>query len=316
MALPPRCLASKMMTPLLVWRNPQGSEERWMGRPQAEQRSIAIHLCKTIPTEFGLALLFAAALVETAVYATFALLSGLFFLVEPRPFTFFATLLGSSSFALLWGWCILIINTLEPDNLPTQESFARLYANWIFADSRHFARHQDDFYVADWARRHGGVAHPIMRPYRVPISRRQDEIDWGATLMAERVLADASVKTKERFHQVDPALFQFVLMKTLFLCAYRGVRETGCFNSITVFGIRNLRRHRENLAAEEIDRLAHTLSSPEELERAEIPNDPNAPFNVLRSLAIAELQGSAFLSDCWQRACELLPAPPEEPPAA
>lgn len=69
-----RSLSSIMMTRLLTWRNPQGSEENWLERDQVIENKCE-HLGKVVITELGLCLLTISSTIETIVYAVLRLLS-------------------------------------------------------------------------------------------------------------------------------------------------------------------------------------------------------------------------------------------------
>ena len=124
------CLSSKVMSQLLVWRNPQGREEGWMNQGQGIN-NYKLHVSKIIFTEACLIGLLITTTVESVAYVALRSVSIIFYPVTTAPYTFFAKLLESSSFTILWAAAdILLYNPLAV-NVMTQEPFARYWAEWL-----------------------------------------------------------------------------------------------------------------------------------------------------------------------------------------
>jgi len=123
-----RCVSSRMMSDLLEWRNPHGSETTWTAnssqRLQINWKSIG----KVPITHAALLILTISSLVETVAYATLALASFVLYPITKKPYDFFAKHLLSSSFSVLWTLASMGVN-LTKDNIWTHESFARYWAN-------------------------------------------------------------------------------------------------------------------------------------------------------------------------------------------
>ncbi len=135
---PTRCLSSYLTTELLVYRNPQGSEENWFhGGDHID--NIAHYYGKVITTEIGMALLCITATVETVAYGI--LLAGIFplFLISlpirhlskwpsecmDHCYTKITPLIKSSGFTIYWNLGNLMIFNFSCTNVFTDESLAR-----------------------------------------------------------------------------------------------------------------------------------------------------------------------------------------------
>ncbi|MFI5335008.1 MAG: hypothetical protein ACHQT8_07625 [Chlamydiales bacterium] len=313
---PTRCLSSWMMTPLLEWRNPQGREEHWLGRPEAEGiGSIVIHLTKVTVTEGCLILLAFSAIIETVAYAALALISRIFARLDGgKKYAFFAEYLDSSAFTTLWILMDLLVNPLtlmallvnpEYANILTHESFAR-YRSINLLNSWRFIRHVDSFHVAGWARQHGGENSEI-GPIFLPFADDAAWIESGASLLINGVLAHLHPDIIQRFEEIDPSMFMFVLTKAVFASSlgpqnYENI--PGCFKRLSLFEIARLRLNQAQYPQEVIDQVG-ALNNPEQFAAGVRP-DAAPLFTTLRSIAARELQHSVLTTRCWPRACERL----------
>lgn len=148
-----RCASSQLMTSLLAWRNPQGSEENWILRPQNIENRWE-HRGKVISAEVGLGLLIITSAVETVAYSALTLISLVSYPVTDRPCKFFAKLLQSSSFTIVWGLSDAILYNPLFVNVMTHESFARYWAEIFNPTTISMFRSEDRNYLADWEKQH------------------------------------------------------------------------------------------------------------------------------------------------------------------
>ncbi len=186
---PTRCVSSYFTTELLKYRNPEGGEENWLNRPEANP-SVFLH--RIVVAEIGVALLCVTATVESVAYGIFSICSLPLLVVSERPFKWSVQLLESSGFTLYWNFGNLLVFNLFCRNVFTDESFARysidhlprgdvyrvvliaveigLVALSIFNRNFHYQhlelnlfksclRSQDLIYIADWLMTHPNNHH-------------------------------------------------------------------------------------------------------------------------------------------------------------
>jgi hypothetical protein len=200
-----RCASSHLMTSLLAWRNPQGSEENWMLRPQGIENGWK-HAGKVISTQVGLALLTITSAVETIAYSILTLVSLLLYPATDRRCKFFARLLQSSSFTVMWGLADAIVCNPLFINVMTHESFARYWASMLNPTRLVMYRLEDRLYLVEWALQHrqgnvnGGLLESILAEGRAT----QELIDQGANFIQQDVMAAASAETRGLFRDMDP----------------------------------------------------------------------------------------------------------------
>lgn len=136
-------ISSHAMSRLGTWRNPQGIEKE----PEIINRTCHTtiefnfeprskinypkHILKVIATEVGLGVLATTAIIETIAYASLTFLSLCLFPVTDRPCKFFAHLLQSSAFTVIWSVADFLYYNLFYINILTQEKNARLFASYI-----------------------------------------------------------------------------------------------------------------------------------------------------------------------------------------
>ena len=121
---PVRCWSSGFTTALLQWRNPQGSEENWMGR-SAVCDSYFKHTVKVLTTEAGVAILTVTSAVETVAYGVGFFCSIPFIKLDKRPLDYFAERASSSGFTFVWNIGNLTVFNFFYPNIFTNESLAR-----------------------------------------------------------------------------------------------------------------------------------------------------------------------------------------------
>lgn len=303
-----RCVSSHLMTNLLAWRNPQGSEENWMRRYQGIDDEL-IHLKKTVSTEIGLALLAITSTVETVAYSALAIASLTLYPFTDKPFTFFAKLLQNSSFTIIWSVADAIIYNPFFVNVMTHESFARYWAEQFNPTPIRMLRLDDRLHVSDWERqnREGQVNNALLRPILDEGRAVQALILQGANVIRQDVLANASPETLNLFSEMDPSMYMFVLTKAVYIYTFGAKKNDeipGFFKPATGDLILSLRQERPNQATtEELQRL---ITNPDEFETAPQGELAQSIFRRLRSAASEELQDSLLTTRCWQKAAELL----------
>lgn len=120
------CLSSRVMTKLILWRNPLKTEANWIF--QRTTLSPRPHILKLLASQIAFGGLTLIATIETVAFSILAILClPLHYISVKRPLEFSSSLLGSASFTILWAFGNLFFNFVSP-NLLTQEKFARDYA--------------------------------------------------------------------------------------------------------------------------------------------------------------------------------------------
>jgi hypothetical protein len=206
------------MTGLLAWRNPQGREENWILRPQRIE-NIWKHAGKVISTEIGLALLVITSTVETVVYSTLVITFLPLYPVTDRPYKFFAKLLQSSAFTIIWGVADAILYNPFFVNIMTQESFARYWASIFNPTPIVILRLHDRLYLADWQqqRRQENINDRLLGPIVAEGRTTQKLIEQGANFIQQNVLESADANTIVSFRDIDPHIFMFILTKAVYI---------------------------------------------------------------------------------------------------
>lgn len=144
------------MTQLLTWRNPLGPEEEYLTGSQGVENRWK-HISKVASTEVGLILLTLTATIETIAYAALFLASLTLYAITDKPYKFFAKLLESSSFTIIWGLAESLIYNPFFIDVVTKESFARKLAQGLNPTSISLFRLEDSHYIADWEQQNGGI---------------------------------------------------------------------------------------------------------------------------------------------------------------
>ncbi len=305
-----RCASSHLMTGLLAWRNPQGSEESWMLRPQGIENRWK-HAGKVISTEIGLVLLTMTSAVETVAYSAFAIASLTLYSFTNKPYVFFAKLLQSSAFTMIWGLADAILYNPLFVNVMTHESFARYWAAIFNPTPIVVFRLNDRLYLAEWEQQHRqeNVQDGLLRPILDEGRTTQKLINLGADFIRQDVLGDANAKTVELFKEMDPTIYMFILTKAVYIYT-TGAKKSEPVPDFFKPATRNLilalrEEHNNQETLNEIQRL---IANPTAFETEPQVESARSIFNRLRNIASGELQGSLLTTRCWQKAAEELPA--------
>lgn len=307
---PVRCVSSHLMSGLLTWRNPQGKEEGWYLAGRQGIDNPCKHLGKVVSTAIGLCLLATISVVETVVYGVLALASLLLYPITRRPCTFFAKLLQSSAFTIIWSVVDILFCNLVFLNIMTHESFAREWAEKVNPTTLPLRRFDDELYIIGWVRQHGPR---INNPMLIPIQRAGEAglamIDQGAEFIIQDVLSGASNETLELFKDMDPSIFMFILTKAVYIY----VAGSKCNDEIPRFfkedtknGILALRSELKDRDREVLQQLRELTTDPKQFETEPRSDSAKSAFNKLRNIASEESQGGLFIRSCWQKAVATL----------
>jgi len=303
-----RCASSHLMTGLLAWRNPQGREENWISGAQGIE-NIWKHAGKVVATEIGLVLLTITSTVETVAYSALVVASLTLYPFTDKPCAFFAKLLESSSFTIIWCVADAILCNIIFINLATHESFARFWAD-IFNPTPIVLLRLDDLrYTAAWGQQHGNRTVPEVLLGRIIHNGRatQQLIDQGANFIQQDVLANASAETIELFKDTEPCIYMFILTKAVYIYAVGDKKNEEIpefFKPETKPVISDLRQ--QNNSEETIQELQQLFASPEAFVTAPEDKSAIAILNKLREAATIELQNSLLVTGCWQKAAQQL----------
>lgn len=306
-----RCASSHLMTSLLIWRNPQGTEANWIHDEYPFQHRLQVdnaweHLEKVICSEIGITLLTITSTIETVAYGALTLVSLALHPLSDRPYRFFAKMLDSSSFTIIWGLAnIIIFNPILP-NMPTHESFARFFIvqcnNTLGIQWPPLFRVDDRGYVED----------VLLHNDQPALDGNQQTIDQGANLLQRDVLATASDETLEAFMDMDPSIFMFALTKAAYIYTF-GLKKKdpipSFFTSVDQKLILELRQETlDTEASNEIEKLLLNLSAFETLNAGQ---SCQTVYNRLRGIAANELQNTgpnSLISVCWPQAIKQMKA--------
>lgn len=304
-----RCASSHLMTGLLAWRNPQGSEEGWLGRQQGIENGWK-HLGKVVSTEIGLALLTVTSVVETVAYTALSLVSLALYPITDKPCKFFAKLLQSSSFTIIWGLANALLYNPLSVNVMTRESFARYWAQRFNPTHIVLFRLEDRVYVTDWEQQHrrGNVNNGLLGPILAAGRSTQVLIDQGANFIAQDVLAGASTETVNLFREMDPSIFMFILTKAVYLYTAGTKKNDDVPDFFKPATKKLILALRQELNEEEVlQQLLYLVANPTQFETEPQSDGAKSAFVRLRNIASGELQNSLLTTRCWQKAIELLP---------
>lgn len=311
-----RCASSQLMTSLLTWRNPEGREEHWMLAAQ-EINNPPRHLAKLIAAETGIALLTISSAVETVAYSVLTLASLALYPITDRPYEFFARLLESSSFTIIWGLANAVLLNPVFRNVATHESFARLFAHVLNPTRIVIFRENDTSYLAAWAIQHhprlfeqfvqGGWNNLLMEPIFAQERGSPELIDQGASLIQQDVLANANDKTIELFMEMDPSIFMFVLTKSAYIYTF-GNRKNDTIPNFLKQSTKDLilSLRQKSLPPETSAELQRLFADPDAFNTPEQGIEAQSIFNRLRNIGSEELQNSLLTTRCWARAIEKL----------
>lgn len=302
-----KCVSSQLMTQLLTWRNPQGAEEGWMQDPgrQIIQNKWK-HVGKLAVAEVGLALLHVISAIETVSYSILTVASLALYPLTNRPCKFFAKLLGSSSFTMLWSAADALLYNPFFVNVMTQESFARYWAQKFNPSPLPFMRIEDDLHIADWQQQHPHeVQNPLLGPIQAHGLAIHEVIEQGAHFLNDEVLAGASPDTIQKFKELDPTIYLFILTKATYIYAAGSKKEAPIpdfFKQETKAQILEFRsRPTDDTLSSALERL---MENPNSFEKGTEEDPAKSAFTALRKMGSNELQNGLLVTRCWQKATE------------
>lgn len=297
-------MSSHLMTSLLAWRNPHGYEEGWIGQPQRIDNTYK-HIGKVVATEAGLCLLAITSLIETVAYTALGLVSLTLYPMTNKPYTFFAKLLQSSSFTIIWGIADAIIYNPFVVNVMTRESFARYWAEYCNPTPLSLFRLEDSLYVAEWqgVNQAQDVGDGMLGPIVNAGQATQEMIDLGAQFIRDEILAGVSDQTLQQFKQLESGIYMFVLTKAVFIYA----AGSKCKENIPSFFKPNTRNFIATFRSEILDQdvligLRELTQDYDKFKGDPSNKDIKSAFDRLRTIAAEELQGGLFVTACCEQA--------------
>lgn len=335
-----RCISSQLMTGLLAWRNPNGSEEGWWHRVPNIDNAWKL-AGRIIVTEVGIGLITLSAVIETLVYGILSALSLCLKFWTPRPYNFFAERLESSAFTIIWGIADAVIyNPLFP-NVCTHESFARWWANSTFRLPIALSRTQDDLFIFNWTQQHrppNGFNNALLGPILNSARETERKINEGAEFIKDDILNKVNNEMLESLISMDPFKPVAMFVATHAIYAYTLGSNSSedipdFFKDQSMRGIEMLRlatragpipekfnleertrieTMRKELQEEDADGVLESakeevekvLVNFESFETFPLPLGKHAVklFSEIRKLASREIQGSLLTIGCLQKA--------------
>lgn len=305
-----KCISSHLMTELLTWRNPQGSEENWLGQRQGID-SLWRHIGKIVSTEIGLFFLTTTAAIETVAYAALALVSLSFYSMTDVPCKFFVKALESSSFTFIWALAGAILFNPFTVNVVTEESFARHWTEKYNTTACQLYRIEDKEKVL---KSFGEVeSNGPPSPLHAEARATEEAISLGATFLIENVLADLPLKHLALLREGDYSFLRFVLTKSVYIYAF-GAKKTEeippFFKSTTGPQIVKLREElNDEMALRELERLT---ANPIQFETEPATEEAKEAFRELKNIGANELSGSLLATRCCLMAANSLRITTEE----
>ena len=241
-----------------------------------------------------------SSIIETVAYATLTLASIVLYPITNKPIKFFAKLLQSSSFTLIWALADIALSPIFI-NLTTHESFARFWAG------NAFFRLDDRLHIVDWTLQHRpqDAGNAMLGPILQEGAAMQALIDQGAAFITQEVLAGASAELAQSFKEVDPSVYMFVLTRAIYIYTLGARKEEAIpnfFKPATRALITALRQ--ENLVNARLGVLVADVAS---FDAGTEDAATRIVFNRLRNIASEESQGGFFSTRCWGKAVETLP---------
>lgn len=329
-----KCLSSHLMTHLLTWRNPQGSEENWYHAGEGRElfTANAVNVAKAIAAEAGIVVLGVAAATETVAFTALSLVSFTFLIYTDRPLKTFIRALQSSSFTVLWCCADAGFSNLFFKNVFTEESIVRFYTQEAFG-TNFFYRSIDRVRISELRPLNPRVEPepepapipvpvrpapaPAPRPAPRPEIRREpdpilmpiyrerlqvrDRRGQGADLLRE-IARGQSPETRDLCREFDPEAFLFMLTKAVYVYACGSRRNDiipNFFKEDTIVNIQILRADFFNGMPQDV---INALESPQSFERGVESDASKAAFRRLRFAAAEELQHGFLITGCWQQA--------------
>lgn len=178
-----------------------------------------------------------------------------------------------------------------------------------------YTRPEDRLYIADWAIRHrvrvdvgsqpaagNARAYEFMR-YGAATNRAIDE---GADFLKEHIFREGQLDaaTRDLVLECDAEIYSFVLTRTAYFYVFgakRGDPVPSFFKPATQHAIGELRLRYTQLQGQFLEPLMRNhMTFDERIDDDQL----RTIFNDLRAAAHGELQGSIFLTRCWQKAAE------------
>lgn len=294
MAPPTRCLSSRLMTPLIEWRNIEGAEENWSSDAPLPQP------LKVVSTELGLALLTLSSTIETVAYLILSAASRLLYPFTQTPYSICTSLLSSSSFTMIWSASDCLIFNIFYVRIITKESFARYWADWLSPlRIKLFIRTEDLLYICR-LNNLPSSSDPLIRP----ITEHAAHIIEGAQFLKNHVVTETTQKV---FKDMEVDAFFWVAARSVYLLTFgsaKGENIPKILKKETQTAIKKLRDSSQPTP----EKLGEMFENPQKFNDAP-PKDIEKSFNAIRKAASNEYQGSIFLTASYQKALELLEEP-------
>lgn len=339
MSDPIRCISSRLTTQLMLFRNPQGSEQNWVNE-RIDNR--VIYYGKVITTEIGACLLCVTASVECVAYGILAIVSIAALPCTKKPLDFFMDRVSSSGFTIYWNLGTVLVFNAFYINLNTHESFARhsldtsergnlfrlafktckvvilcvLILNRIpvsltsfdeIINSR-YTRWQDVLYIARWSAQFPGAIRALghtTRAYSIANFGVQTNrnIEEGTKIFREYILAEGQIHADSRdlVLECDPEVYHFVLTRVVYLYAFGILRSQPVPNFLTPQTNLKITALRNDYQEGRGISLQQLIFD-HTLPIETLSQDDKLLFNELRNIASGELRG-IFVKKCWQDAC-------------
>ncbi len=312
-----RCLSSQMMTPLLAWRNPNGSEENWLG---GGPRRLVINgqdIGRIITTEISLVLLATTSIVESCVYGAIALAACALYPLTDRPFTFFAKLLSSSTFTLLWAGCDIVIYNPWFLDVMTRESYARFWAQLFNPTQVQLFRVEDRIDIAEHAPLRpdadddDAMIHQFLNPIIGISEETKKTIDAGAQFIVEEVLKGVEEETRALFQGADGDAMHCISTRAVALYAIgdqKGAKLPNYFKTSTrLKELPDLRKI--SYTPECVQEVLKATASIKAFKERPQSEEAKALFKCVQGIGMHEMQGSLFGIKCFEEAIKRLDSP-------
>jgi hypothetical protein len=286
------CLSSSLLSSLLSWRNPCGSENNWI-HDKCESYQSSPRIRKIVLVELGCFFLMSTAAIETIAYSILRVAMFPLCFVMPKPYALIVKKLESSSFTLLWG----IVNSyfnFSKKSLFTNEALVRWYGDSLHTFSFRFARDSDRKIIEE--------QFPLLARNLRPYSQTAQYYEkQGSNFIKEYIFTTIDKETHEAICSFDETHFSFIVTKTIFEYVLGKQREAKLplfLKRSTRRGIYALRVAMKNTNEEIVKKIQDSLSSFSTYQNCAIEQ-----FLMLRKLEMLELQGSFYMMQCVSNAC-------------
>lgn len=342
---PTRCISSRLTTSLLCFRNPQKEEQHWLLQSHVGLESrgnLLVFSGKVIVTEIGATLLCLTALVESAAYAVFTVISIPLILISREPFKASFQLLSSSGFTLIWNFGNITVFNLFNINVVTHESFARFSIDYwprgsifklvmlisrvalaLFIGNQplmetnpfpeHFMRTEDMLYITMWSHNHHvqfdqrstAVNNPIANQLSQTTRTSRQAIEVGTAFFQKYILADNQIAeaTRDLVLYVDADVIHFTITR----CIYEYVLGAEKNNPTAPFCTEEAQQYIDQLRQKYKDTPAPNfkkeLFNHQDFDGKTLSEQDFPIFNDLKITAGRLLRDSLFLQS-WQIALQ------------